>query len=174
MDKLIIKGVGGIDGDYDFDIAELLSIGNAGALTTLELHRVKVMTRLRAGELLEAFGAMDTDLLVAVAAVILARCGKRFSEDSLWAAPMSLSTNKAAETEEIPDGITFVIDEREDEAVPPTAGQPKTPIGEPARNGGESSNPNSDHQESDPSRTGIQDLLTHSLAPGSDHQTSET
>jgi hypothetical protein len=174
VDKLIIKGVGGIDGDYDFDLAEMLSIGSPGALTTLELHRVKDMSKLRAGEIIEAFGAMDTDLLVALAAVVLARRGKRFSDESLWAARMTLSSLKASQSVEIADGLTFVIDEREDEAIPPTEGQPKTPIGEPEKNGGESSSQNSDHQGNGQSPIGIPDLVTHTSVPGSDHRTSET
>src|ERR1041385_5232866 len=54
MDKLIITDLGTLDGTYEFDVVELITLGGPDALDMAELHRVKNISGVRAGELLEA------------------------------------------------------------------------------------------------------------------------
>lgn len=101
MDKLIITGLGSLDGTIDFDIEELLA-----NLTNREIHRIKTMSGVRLGELMDALGAGDNDVLIALAAILLAQRGKRFDEDQLWDAPAG-------------SGIAFDLADREGDAGPP-------------------------------------------------------
>lgn len=78
-DKLIIEGIPPLDGEYEFDFAELLD-----SLTNREYHVIKVMTGVRAAEVFEAMEAGDTDLVMALAVIILRRRGKRVDEDRFW------------------------------------------------------------------------------------------
>lgn len=154
MDKLIVKGIPPLDGEYEFDIAGMLSQGHPECLTNREGHRIKVMTGVRVGQLEEAFAAGDNDVLVAFAAVIFARAGKHFDEDILWDAPMG-------------SGLDFVIAKRDEEGqvvdVPPV---PAPPTSSQERNGGGSSKTTSDHPGNDPSRTGGRSSETPMSDPG--------
>lgn len=136
QDKLIITGISPYDGEYDFDILELI-----GSLTNRELHRVKLMSGIRAGELFDSLKAGDTDLIIALAVVELTRRGRRVDEDAFWDAPAL-------------GGVTLDIAEREDDEDPPA----EAAIGDtdsPKPNGGESSKEPSDKdQASSPSPTG--------------------
>lgn len=67
MPILKVKGVPPLDGDYDLDIT---------SFTNRELHLIKQETGVRAGEIEEAFGAGDNDLLVAITLIVLQRAGK--------------------------------------------------------------------------------------------------
>src|SRR5690242_12031910 len=87
MDKLIIEGLGRIGGEYEFDLGHVLAVGGPDSLAKRELHRIKVMTGIRAGALGDAFFAFDSDVVVALASVLLTRRGKTFDEDVLWDAP---------------------------------------------------------------------------------------
>lgn len=138
-DKLTVSGLSAhLDGEYEFDIADLLSIGGKGALTNRESHRIKQMAGVRAGELEDALRAGDTDVLVAIAAVVLARAGKTVDEDLLWDAP-------------IMSGLRFEIGGDDG----PPAEAPETGTERPPTDGGgSSSDERSEPQESDPSRTG--------------------
>lgn len=137
MDKLIVKGLGRpVDGEYEFDFSSMLGVGTPDALTNREGHRIKLMSGVRAGELEDALMAGDNDVMVAFAAIVLARNGKTVDEDLLWDAPMGA-------------GLSFELGERE--GVPP-AEPAETP--EPAStSGGESPSSTSGHQENDPSPT---------------------
>lgn len=88
MDKLVVTGLGRrLDGEYEFDLSGLLGVGTPDSLTNRELHRIKVMSGVRAGELEDALVAFDNDVLVALAAVVLTRHGKVVDEEKLWDAP---------------------------------------------------------------------------------------
>lgn len=102
-DKLIVTGIPLLDGTYGCDIVGMLVEGHPQSMTNREGHRVKVMSGVRAGELWEAMEAGDNDVMIALAAVVLTRNGKRFDEALLWDAPMG-------------SGISFEIAEREEEA----------------------------------------------------------
>lgn len=75
MDKIVIKGARPYDGEWEFD---------SGFFTNRELHTIKRISGLRAGELNEALKAGDTDLVVALAVVALQRHGKQVDEDTIW------------------------------------------------------------------------------------------
>jgi hypothetical protein len=94
---------------------------------------------VRAGEIEDALKAGDNDVLVAIAAVILARYEKRVDEDMLWDAPMG-------------SGLQFVIEGPQDPpAEPPATGETT----EPQNDGGATStDAKSDSPESVPSPTG--------------------
>jgi hypothetical protein len=160
-DKLIVKGLGGIDGEYEFDLAELVSLGEPGALTNREGHRIKTMAGVRVGELLEALQAGDNDVLIALAAIILARKGRRLDENLLWDAPIGA-------------GVSFELDDTPDEQPGPTTPAPQPETVSPSRNGGESSSPSSAPPASDPSPTGTPDSETASPVLASVPETSET
>ncbi len=74
MDRIIISGVDAYDGPYDFD----------PSFTNRELHTIKRLTGVRAGELGDALEAGDSDLLVALAAIAIVRAGKQLDENLLW------------------------------------------------------------------------------------------
>lgn len=145
-DKLTIKGIGRVDGDYDFDIVKLVSSpGDPEYMTYREWHRVKLLTAIRAGEMIEAFRVGDLDAQLAVAVIVLARHGKDVDEDLLWDAPGTA-------------GITFTLAERAEESEPedPKGGEPheNEPSVSPQRNGGESSSSTSVSPATVPSPTG--------------------
>lgn len=145
IDKLVVKGLAHLDGEYEFDLYELLGIGTATSLTNRELHRIKVMTGIRAGELLDSLAAGDNDVVVALAAVILTRRGKTFDENRLWDAQADAA-------------LSFEIADRPD---------PTTPTAEEETSqasGGGSSKPLSESQENGRSRTGTLDSETLSSA----------
>lgn len=106
-DKLIVKGLERYDGEYEFDLMALTTTGHPESLTNKELHRLKLMSGVRLGELDEAlFDAYDNDVIVAIAAIILTRYGKQVDEEALWDAPVL-------------SGIRLELGKREDVALPP-------------------------------------------------------
>lgn len=155
MDKLIVLGVLPLDGEYEFDIAGMLTMGHPEQLTNREGRRIKLMSGVRAGELSDAFESGDNDVLIAIAAIVLARAGKRFDEERLWDAPMG-------------SGLEFVIEERvEEEAdadVPPKLEPPPEPVTDlHSPSGGRSSRTTLDPPENGQSRTGHQPSGTPSV-----------
>ena len=141
MDRLIVKGLGRLDGTYEFDFGDLLGIGTPGSLTNREGHRIKTMSGVRAGELQDALIAGDNDVLLALAAIILARKGKVVDEQALWDAPMG-------------SGIDFDLSGLEAEEDPPAepAATPETE--QQSTSGGGSSEQTSDSQANGQSPTG--------------------
>src|SRR5574338_1279460 len=132
-DKLIVNGVNpSIDGEHPCDILGMLTVGHPESMTNRELHRIKVMTGILAGDLMDAINNSDMDASVALAAVILSRHGKEFQEDWLWDAPMGA-------------GLTFEIRQaKEQENLPEVEGVPEsTPIAKPETSGGVPSDPSS-------------------------------
>jgi len=87
-DKLIVRGIPGLNGEYECDIAAMLDFGGPGALTNREGHQIKVMSGTRAGELDEELRRGDNDTMLALAAIVLTRHGKDVDADQLWDAPM--------------------------------------------------------------------------------------
>ena len=104
MDKIVISGIVGLDGEYPID---------AGYFTNRELHTIKRLSGVRVGELDDALEAGDSDLIVAIAAIALQRNGARFLEDMLWDAQIG--------------AIQFVASPVEVEESPPAQGPPASP-----------------------------------------------
>lgn len=73
--KVTIEGVPGFDGEYPFDISYF---------TNGELHTIKKISGVRAGEIEEAFEAGDNDLFVALATIAAERNGKKIPVGLLW------------------------------------------------------------------------------------------
>lgn len=151
-DKLIVSGLGVLDGQYDFDLIDLLALGTPESLTYRELHLIKEYTEtanspgVRAGELHEAFEAGDSDLNLAIMAIIMTRAGKRVDRDVLMDAPGTTE-------------MRFVIGERKPEEadadVPPASGRPVNgETGTPSSNGGGESGMTSESLAVVPSLTG--------------------
>lgn len=137
MPHISIEGIPPYSGDYpiDFDFSNR------------ELHTIKQISGVRAGEIVEAGLKGDNDLVIALTMIALRRTGQVVNEDLIWDA-------KAGK-------ITFVADEAD--AVPPPqqssddSEKPSEPTGSSGtsgRNGGDS------HPESDPSSIGIPDSAT--------------
>lgn len=125
MDKIVLKGCGPYDGEYEFD---------DGSLTLGELRKIKQVCGLRAGELEDAFNAGDSDVMVAMAVVALERHGKGpVDADFIWNADAA--------------AIDFVGAEVADE-VPPA----QTP---PTGSSGNGSRTSSDLPASIPTPTGV-------------------
>lgn len=146
-DKLIAKGLGKrLDGEYECDIAGMLTLDDPSALTNREGHRIKVMAGITVGEIEDALVRGDTDALVALAAVVLTRHGKIYDEDILWDAPIG-------------SALDFDISPRDEEG---EDGSPPEESSTLSEDGGESSSlATSDSPENDPNPTGIQDWATH-------------
>lgn len=79
MDKVVIEGIPGYSGEYEFDTSRVLTHG--------EMHIVKRIAGVRAGEVDDAIAAGDTDMVIALAVIALKRSGKQVVEDMLWDAP---------------------------------------------------------------------------------------
>ncbi len=131
MPTLKITGIPPYDGDYEADFT---------SFTMREYQTIKRIAKVRAGELPEALEAGDTDLIVALTAIVLARSGKQVAEDLLWDSPAGR--------------IEVVADEEEDDAVPPpptssepegSSDAPSEPSGSPSSDAGEGS-PETNHQ----------------------------
>ena len=75
MATLIIEGITGLEGEYEFDISYF---------TMRELHTIKKVAGVRAGELGDALEAGDSDAVVAMATVALERNGKTGVVERLW------------------------------------------------------------------------------------------
>lgn len=146
-DKLVLAGVHeNIDGEHDCDIIGMLTVGHPNSLTNRELHRIKLLTGLKAPQLFEGIQEGDTDATVGLASVVLTRNGKTYQDDWLWDAPMGAS-------------LQFLIKAAEDDdELPPPSGSPvNTPTGDAETNGGVSSEPGSgESPQNDPSGTGSQ------------------
>jgi hypothetical protein len=74
-----IEGIPPWDGVYELDLTYF---------TNRELHQIKVVSDVRAGELSSEFARGNNDLVVAVAAIALKRNGKEVPIDELWDAPV--------------------------------------------------------------------------------------
>lgn len=114
--KVTIEGIPPWDGDYEFpDLS----------FTNRELHEIKKLSGVRAGELFDALVAGDAAVDVAVTCVILARSDKHVDPDDLWDAEGG--------------AITFDFRTAGGDADPPTT----PPPGSGTTGSGESSGPGS-------------------------------
>lgn len=145
MATLTVAGIPPLDGDYELNI---------GAFTNRELHTIKEISGVRAGELKAALEASDNDLIVAFAVIVIRRAGKQVHPDQIWDADTGAITvtPDAVEVEERPptsassNGSTSENDDAEDSNVT------RLVSGQGSSHGG-------DEQASHPSRIG---------GPGSD------
>lgn len=152
-DHVHIEGLGAYDGDHPLDVSYF---------TNRELHLIKELSGVRAGELDEAFKKQDNDLFVALAAIGLQRAGHKVEIDALWDAQVGV--------------IQLVLgDEEEADAGPPS--QPPSEPGtsesgsENKLSSGSGSLNGGDPLPRDPSPTGSQGSDTGAT---SDPVTSET
>jgi hypothetical protein len=103
--KLTITGVYGADGEYEFDFDQR-------PFTNGELHTIKQVAGVRAGEMQEAIEKDDNDVLVALALVVLGRHGKRVPVQAMWLADVG----------SLVFDFTEVAEEEQDPTVPPPSG----------------------------------------------------
>lgn len=75
MSSIKIEGVPPWDGDYPFDLSYF---------TNRELHVIKEISGIRAGELTDEFGRGNNDLIVAIAVIASKRAGREIPIDDLW------------------------------------------------------------------------------------------
>lgn len=165
-DRLTIQGLGGIDGEYEFDLAALLEIDNPDTITQREAHKIKQATGLRLGELEDAMQAGDADVVVAVAIVVLDRRGKRYDVEALWRAPLGSIRIDVADADAEPEG----------EEADPLALSGDSPASEPPESsgGGSGGPPSAPPSPNGPSPTGNQPSETPSGGLVSGPVTSET
>lgn len=132
-DQIVIKGVQGCDGRYDFD---------ATTFTNRELHTIKRLSGIRAGELAQALAAGDSDMLVALAVLALQRSGRTFDEERLWDADMG--------------SITYEAEDVEEDALPPAvSGEQPQPDGSKTGSSGSSGTEGLESSQADPRDTGM-------------------
>lgn len=76
MPKLVVQGIPPYDGEYEV---------SPTGLTNRDLHTIKQISGVRAGELEEAFEAGDNDLVVAMTVITLRRNGfPNVTADAIW------------------------------------------------------------------------------------------
>jgi hypothetical protein len=117
--KLTVTGLGKLDGEYPFDYVGMQTMGHPEQLTNREGRTIKRMSGVRAGELNDALEAGDTDVLVALAKVIMERAGRYVDEDALWDSPMASALR-----------FEWTADDEEDEGDaegPPAESSPRPP-----------------------------------------------
>ena len=114
--KIIIDGIHGFDGTYEMSD----DIG----WTNRELHIIKRISGVRAGEIVEALQAGDNDVIVAIAVIAVRQSGKDWQafETVVW---------------ESESGSIIVPDKEDDDAVPSIPSPP------PADSGGSEAKPES-------------------------------
>lgn len=122
-DKIVITGIPPYDGAYPFE----------GGFNYGELHTIKRIAGVRAGQLFDALEAGDSDVIVAAAIIALERAGKTVDENDFWKADSG--------------SIQLVPDSQEVPTTPPQGG-------EQTGSSGDATTPSSESQETDPSPTG--------------------
>lgn len=146
--QLIVDGIPPYDGEYEV----------SQDLTNRELHLIKKVSGVRAGELEEAFAAGDNDLVVAITVITLQRNGfPDASVEAIWDADAGririkeTAEDKAAEdadrplASEDPSGINGGSKSEPDADSSPSEPQP---------NGGGSGNTDGENSRATPLRTG--------------------
>lgn len=83
MMAVVVKDAAPWDGRYEFPDF---------SFTNRELHTIKQISGIRAGELIEALDANDTAAYVGVAVVVIGRTGKTIDPNRLWDAPVGSIT----------------------------------------------------------------------------------
>lgn len=139
MDKIVITGVGIYDGSYDVDFTR--------DFTNRELHTIKKVAGVTAGEIQEAFERGDNDMVVALAVIALERTGEKVNVDAIWDAPAG--------------GITVEIGERDEVDADPLPSPPSDDGSENASGGGSESSGSGSSGSGDPLESNLS--LTGSL-----------
>jgi len=101
MHQVTIQNVPGYDGTYELETSWL---------TNRELHQIKRISGVRAGELAEAAAAGDNDVVVAFAAIAIKRAGHPIPFETLTDLLMDAQTGSILVADE--------DDEPEDETAP--------------------------------------------------------
>lgn len=130
MERIVLTGVAPYDGEYEIDF----EFNNA------ELHTIKRVAGIRAGEFNEALEKGDNDLNVAIAIIALQQAGKPVEEERIWQAK---------------PGFLSIEDDVEADPTEPQAQKPATP------SSGDASKVSSDPQANGQKPTGSQ----HSETP---------
>lgn len=76
MSKVVITDVAPFNGEYEIDL---------GTFNGFELHKIKVVSGLRAYEIDDGLRSGDYDLFVAVAAIALKRAGHQYADQAVEA-----------------------------------------------------------------------------------------
>lgn len=135
MPQIKIEGVPPYDGEYELDMN----------FTNRDLHTIKQVAGVRAGDLNDALEHKDLDLVVALAVNALRRAGKPVDMDVLW-------DSEAGK-------IMLVADEADAVPPPQPISEPNRSVSEPAGSSGTSGNGTGDALlVSDPSSIGLPGL----------------
>jgi len=149
MPRITITGLDSrVDGSYDLDLEDSFN-GN-------ELHLIKKYAGVRVGEISEAMGAGDYDLVVCLTKIAIDRSGKDVPMERLMEAKVGAIQFEQTDAEKAADEEA---DRLPPASAPSGANENKSgPItsGVPSGNGSDST------PESDQSDIGSQDLLTGS------------
>lgn len=156
IDKLIVSGLRTVDGEYDFDIRDLINIGGPGALDTREQHKIKLETGVLPANLPDAVAGLDASVMVQLASIVLVRHGKTVNEDRLWESRFIYGNERPELATGEPAVVFLIADRSEEEAdEDPPQELPMTPQTEQlSPTGGPLSSSTSDPQETDQSPTG--------------------
>ena len=146
-DKLIVEGLGRLDGEYECDILGLTVPGNPECMTTREGMRVQEISGARGGEILDEFLRYNAGVALALAVVILERKGKRPNIDQLLDKQMGEALRFEVGTRKTEDDE----DDAEGDAGPPDEGEGTLT---PSPDGGTSSSSPSDQQGNGQKPTG--------------------
>lgn len=135
MPQIKIEGVPPYDGEYELDMN----------FTNRDLHTIKQVAGVRAGDLNDALEHKDLDLVVALAVNALRRAGKPVDMDVLW-------DSEAGK-------IMLVADEVDAVPPPQPKSEPGGSVSEPTVSSGRSGNGTGDALlVSDPNSTGLPGL----------------
>lgn len=75
LNHLVIEGCPPWDGSYELPDF---------SFTNRELHRIKTISGIRGGELVDALASEDAAVFVALATVVVERTGQRLDPDDFW------------------------------------------------------------------------------------------
>lgn len=140
-DRLIVKGCGNLDGEFEFDFVELLS---PSGFTVAEYRRIKQFAGIRRGEIVDAFENDDVELEIVLVAIILARHGKTTASEERVIAAIDKDR----------DSILWHWENREEAEADPPASPAETPEQAQSTDGGDTSTASSESSENGRSRTG--------------------
>lgn len=132
VDKIVVKGYRGLDGEYPFNLGDLLALGNPESLTVREQHRIRELSGVRGAEIPDAVLSLDAAAVAALVEVVLRRHDKNVKEELLWDARIVAATGEP-DLSSMKAAIAFCIAERDadedeggDEDNPPVEAPPET------------------------------------------------
>lgn len=112
MPKILIEGAPPYDGEYELDLN----------FTNRDLHTVKQISGVRAGELDEAIRVGDLDVVVALAVNALRRAGHQVNIDILWDAEAGKITLIEDEADAVPPPPAIVPSDKKVSGEPDSSG----------------------------------------------------